>query len=98
MALLREHQIGSMTPRAAAEHRTKYRTRTLKGAKIIFNDGSCVIDCMLRNTSATGACIEIPSLAGIPDRFTLLVKPDSIHHECRVAWKSATRMGVAFIG
>jgi hypothetical protein len=45
--------------------------------------------------SATGATIEINSV-GIPDDFTLLIRPEIIKRHCHVVWRSEHRLGVRF--
>ncbi len=71
------------------------RLRTLKGASIIFGPGS-VIDCTVRNVSETGAGLGVESPVGIPDEFTLVIKPEIVKRNCLVAWRSAKRIGVQF--
>lgn len=39
------------------EQRQATRHRTLKGAKIVFNDGHSTISCTVRNLSETGALV-----------------------------------------
>jgi hypothetical protein len=80
----------------AMEHRTNPRRRTLKTGKIVFNHRSSVVDCMVRNLSGEGACLLLPSTAGIPDDFDLLIEPGTAARPCRVTWKNETRLGVAF--
>lgn len=72
------------------------RRRTLKAGKIVFDHRSCVINCMVRNVSATGACLEFPSTVGVPDRFDLVIAPEPHARPCRIAWKDKTRVGVTF--
>jgi PilZ domain-containing protein len=76
------------------KRRTAPRQRTLKGGTISF--GHAVIDCVLRNVSATGACLEVASPIGIPDDFTLIIKSDNTSRRCHVAWRAAQRIGVRF--
>ena len=78
-----------------AERKRYPRPRTLKAGKIVFNRHFCVFDCTVRNLSETGACLELPSTKGIPDRFDLLVGPKTAR-PCRVTWQNDTRVGVAF--
>lgn len=70
--------------------------RTFKGGSIIFG-AAAAIDCTIRNLSETGASLEVTSPVGIPDEFTLLIKPEFVKRSCRVAWRSARRMGVQFV-
>jgi hypothetical protein len=79
-----------------AEHRNSPRLRTLKGGSILFGTAAA-IDCIIRNMSDSGAALEVESPVGIPDDFTLLIKPEMIKRQCRVAWRSAKRIGVRFI-
>ena len=78
-----------------ADGRRSARKRTLKSGTIVFNGGAA-IDCLVRNVSDTGACLEIESPVGIPDSFTLVIKADNVRKPCQVAWLAARRMGVRF--
>ena len=75
--------------------RRHQRLRTFKGGSIIFGLAAA-IDCTIRNMSESGAAIEVTSLVGIPDTFTLLIKPEFVRRKCRVAWRRATFIGVEF--
>ncbi len=77
------------------EKRKVPRHRTFKAGHIAFNRAG-TIDCCVRNLSPAGACLEVTSQLGIPDRFVLLVDADHMQQPCHVIWRSATRMGVAF--
>ena len=77
------------------EQRTNPRHRTLKTATISFDSGAG-IDCVVRNMSKAGACLEIASPIGIPDDFTLVIISDNVQRPCHVAWRSARRIGVRF--
>ena len=79
----------------ASERRIAQRHRLFKSAKISFNHGGS-IDCRVRNLSATGVCLEVASPVGIPADFNLLIGDDRKQHPCQVAWRSPTRIGVAF--
>jgi hypothetical protein len=47
--------------------------------------------------SQTGAQLVIESPIGIPDEFKLLIKPELLKRNCRVAWRKADRIGVQFV-
>ena len=79
-----------------AERKRYPRLRALKSGKIVFDRRNCVIDCMVRNLSAGGACLVLPSTVGIPDRFDLVIRTETYPRSCRVAWKDDTRVGVTF--
>jgi hypothetical protein len=76
------------------EHRHDPRLRTLKSGKIVFNKKSSVVDCTIRNLSRTGACLQVATPAGIPQRFELLI--DGVSWACQITWRSGTRIGVTF--
>ena len=78
-----------------AERRHDRRLRTLKGATISF-DRAAGIDCIVRNVSAKGACLDIASPVGIPESFELIIHSDKMRRSCRVAWRTANRIGVRF--
>ena len=80
---------------STVEARRAPRLRTLKGGSIIFG-WAALIDCTVRNISETGAALDIESPAGIPDEFTLVIKPEILKRKCRVAWRSGKRIGVQF--
>ncbi len=79
------------------DRRTRKRNRILKAGLITFNRAAG-IDCMVRNVSATGACLEVASPVGIPDAFELVINSDNIRQACRVAWRRANRIGIEFTG
>ena len=76
------------------EARRDARQRVLKAGTIEFGGGA--IDCTIRNMSASGAALQVESQSGIPDQFTLVIPADGLHMPCRVAWRKASRLGVAF--
>jgi hypothetical protein len=61
------------------ERRQSPRTRTLRAGKILFNNKRSVIDCMVRNISASGACVLVANVVGIPatsrDRWGIRESP-----------------------
>lgn len=77
------------------DHRTSPRLRTLKGGLIIFGTAPA-IDCVIRNMSKTGALLAVNPV-GIPDEFSLVIKPEMKKRACQVIWRSADKIGVRFI-
>jgi hypothetical protein len=78
------------------EQRQAGRRRTLKGARIVFNRGRSVINCVVRNLSSTGALLRVDSPVGIPDEFVLTLDdgPSSV---CHVARRTGNEIGVEFV-
>ncbi len=77
------------------EKRAAPRQRTLKGARIVINNGFSSFQCTVRNLSAAGARLKVASIIGIPDQFDL-VMDDGRRFPCSVVWRTAEEFGVAF--
>ena len=60
-----------------------------------FKTYGAVIDCTIRNITDRGACLEVASPIGIPASFDLMLDQRCVR-DCRVTWRKATRIGVAF--
>ncbi len=71
------------------------RQRTLKSARIVIDPRAPALDCIVRNLSAHGALLLVPSLA-VPDRFDLVFSASKTRHACMVAWRAHDRVGVVF--
>ena len=78
-----------------SEPRRVPRQRTLKGGSISFAFATG-IECIVRNISETGACLEVESSTSIPDDFTLIIKPEYSKRDCKVVWRANGRIGVRF--
>lgn len=79
------------------ERRRIRRHRTLKGGSIAFNTGAR-IDCRVRNLSPLGACLEVETSIGVPDKFVLVIDSEHARYDCRVVWREPKRLGVEFPG
>lgn len=79
------------------ERRAASRKRTLFSGKIVFNKQLSVINCIVRNISDAGACLEVEIPIGIPNEFELRVESAGIKGECRVIWQKGKRIGVSLI-
>jgi hypothetical protein len=79
------------------ERRRFERTKVLKKAKIIFAHCEPLIDCVVFDLSIGGAGIKIENAAEIPDEFELTFDAARTLRACRVAWRSESRIGVAFV-
>jgi PilZ domain len=76
------------------EKRKTPRRRVLKGGRIEFGGGA--IECTVRNFSEAGAALDVPSLVGIPEQFSLAIPTGNIRRLCVVIWRKEKRIGVAF--
>jgi PilZ domain len=77
------------------ESRRASRLHVLRTATIKFVDGGTV-NCLVRNLSSTGAALEVSNLAGLPEKFILVVPGDGLHRLCRTVWRKEHRIGVTF--
>jgi hypothetical protein len=78
------------------ERRQHPRLRTLKAARILLNQHHSVLDCTVRNLSPRGACLNVASTVGIPERFDVLFDADHSVRACRVVWHKERQLGVEF--
>ena len=74
--------------------RTRPDGRISKGAKILVAPNAPVIECFLIDYSAGGACLQLQKYADLPQRFEVLY--GTTRKRCRLVWKRALRIGVAF--
>jgi PilZ domain-containing protein len=87
-------QVGA---KSMGERRASPRQRRLNGAKIVFNNNSSVIDCIVRDLSPLGARLLVASFVGIPDRFDLRIDRYGTYHPSEVTWKTNDQIGVSFL-
>ena len=77
------------------ERRRVPRQRTLKSARIVIDPQMPELECVVRNLSAHGALLLVPSLA-VPGRFELILSTSRARQTCKVAWRAHDRVGVVF--
>jgi len=80
------------------ERRREARHRTLRGGKIVFNDRRSVVDCLVRNLSAGGACLQVNTSFGLPATFELLIDGNDGGIAADMVWATQTRVGAVFRG
>jgi PAS domain-containing protein len=78
------------------ERRKGQRSRAFRGGKILLNQKRSVIDCVIRNLSDDGACLQVQTTIGIPADFDLQIEGEATSRPCHLAWQTNTRVGVAF--
>jgi hypothetical protein len=78
------------------DRRRAPRFRTLQGGQITDQHNGAAIVCVVRNLSATGACLLVVSHDGVPDSFDLVLNRDKSRYPCRVLWRTANQVGVEF--
>lgn len=78
------------------DRRQQHRHRTLKAGKIVFNNKRSMFDCLVRNLSQSGACLQINSSIDIPHKFELQLDGESAGRQCQLVWATDTRAGIEF--
>jgi len=78
------------------ERRLAQRLRTLKGGKIVVNNGFSTYDGRVRNLSDIGAKLTVASLVGIPETFQLAMD-DGRRFNCETIWRKEGQIGVKFV-
>jgi PilZ domain len=78
------------------ERRRFARNRTLLEGKILLNDRRSVIDCVVRNLSEHGACLQVASVVGIPPTFDLQIDHETATRPCVAVWHAQSRIGIEF--
>jgi diguanylate cyclase (GGDEF)-like protein len=78
------------------ERRHAVRTRSLLAGKILLNGQRSVIDCVVRNLSPQGACLQVASVVGIPQAFDLQIDGEKNARPCAAVWRARNRIGVDF--
>ena len=79
-----------------ADQRSDHRHRTYKGGRINAKRLPGM-DCLIRNLSDTGACLEIDSMRVTVDEFDLVILPEYLNRKCRVVWRKSRWIGVRFV-
>jgi PilZ domain len=79
-------------PRLFARLKPAGRISTV--AKLFLGPKAPVVECILVDYSAGGACLQLSKFVQLPDRFEVLY--GTTRKRCRVVWKRGLRFGVAF--
>jgi hypothetical protein len=77
------------------DRRSIRRTRIVRNVTILANHVS--IPCTILDLTNGGACISIAGTHEVPDQFELTFGSRHAHRACRVTWRAANQIGVAFI-
>lgn len=78
------------------EKRPATRIRTIMNGRIMFNNRSATLDCLVRNLSETGAKLEVSGAVTVPERFELDIPRKGVRRRARMVWRREGEMGVAF--
>jgi hypothetical protein len=79
------------------ERRTTGPRRRIYRAATIELPGGGSMTGYVKNLSDTGAMIEVGTIVGIPEKFTLVIESADFKRECKIVWRQPTRVGVHFL-
>src|SRR5437899_13082767 len=89
-------KAGSPGDDSQAERRGQCRRRMFKGAKVLLNEHSSVINCVVKDLSATGARLFFQNFQPLPQRFKLVINELGAY-DCEIVRLHNTEYGVRFI-
>lgn len=79
------------------ERRRAARSRTVLGARAVFNERFSTMDCRVRDISAGGAQLRFGGPPLVPRWFELLLIERGERRRVERRWTSGRDMGVAFV-
>lgn len=90
---------------ASGDNRFAPRRSSLIPAQIYFDGTTVTLPCVIRDTSTTGARVELrsgwdsPSAASASesDRVRLVIRTDRILYDCRIVRRNANELGLRFM-
>jgi hypothetical protein len=77
------------------ERRASARDKVLYGGVAEIGD-SATMDCVVRDFSERGACVELEASARIPHEINLAISRKGRSYLARMIWRQANRVGLAF--
>ena len=81
---------------SGAERRVAVRVRTLKRAKVFFNNRYSTYDCVVRNISATGALLTLGASVPLPRSFEIRIGDDREERPARLVYRRGVLAGIRF--
>ena len=77
------------------DRRGSARDRVLFGGRAEV-DAHSSINCVVRNLSENGACVEVERHTRLPEEINLTIARKGRSYLARVIWREANRLGLAF--
>ena len=81
---------------AGRERRAIGRTRINRSALLSFHGGAGAFPCCVRDVTNSGAGVRLERLNMLPVEFDLSFDKFRTVRECRLVWRDADFVGVAF--
>ena len=78
------------------DRRQGVRDKVFLGAVAEINERASTMDCVVRNISPGGACVEIDEAARLPEDLSLTIPGKGRSFLAHMIWRHANRVGFAF--
>ena len=78
------------------DRRQSPRDKVFYGAVAEINERGSTMDCVVRNISESGACVEFGDAARLPEEMNLSVARKGRSFLARLIWRQANKVGLAF--
>lgn len=78
------------------DRRQSVRDKVLYGGMAEINESGSTMDCVVRNISERGACVEFDQAARLPDELNLTITRKGRSFLARLIWRQANKVGLAF--
>ena len=78
------------------DRRQSPRDKVLYGGVAEINERGSTMNCVVRNISAGGACVEFDKNAKLPEEMNLTIPRKGRSFLARIIWRQADRVGLAF--
>lgn len=78
------------------DRRQSVRDKVFFGAVAEINERGSTMDCVVRNISEGGACVEFGDAVHLPEELNLSVARKGRSFLARLIWRQANKVGLAF--
>jgi PilZ domain-containing protein len=78
------------------DRRQDVRDRVFLGGVAEFNERGSTMDCVVRDISEHGACVEIDEASRLPENLSLSIPRKGRSFLAQTIWRHANRVGLAF--
>jgi hypothetical protein len=86
-----------MAEEAMRDRRESVRDKVFLGGVAEIDQAGSRMDCVVRNFSDNGACVEFDSAKPIPEQVNLTISRKGRSYLARAIWRQANRVGLAFL-
>ena len=78
------------------DRRHDVRDKVFMGGVAEIDETGSTVDCVVRNFSDHGACVELESAAKLPDQIRVTIARKDRSYLARIIWRQVNRVGLAF--